>query len=486
MRTSLLLILIFFIHNTGAQVFEMTVAKTGDGAYRSIQAAINRIPDNSTSRYRVYIKNGEYNEKVQLFSSKDKVSLIGESTDGVIISWDDYQGRDGMSGAASYTFLAEGDDLYMENVTIRNTAGDVGQAVALRTTGDRQVFSNCRITGYQDTYYANKGRQYNHLCHIEGATDFIYGDGTAVFDSCTVYCLEGGQYITAPADTKITSRWPDNSTFYHGLLFTTCEVMAAENVADNSYYLGRPWQPNASSVYISCTLGPHIRPEGWSTWGDTDNHLSSFFAEYRSIGPEGNPIDTSSRVSWSRQLDQAEAESYYGLDYFLSKDDMAWDPLPVTLAPSPPSTLTGDGHSLEWSGVTGAVGYVVIRNDSTIGFTGDPGFEDLSADPSGNYAYVIRSVSESGALSMPSQEYTVEASGIEQPGTGKQTFDISISQDLIISAEPFNINIFTSSGRLVMKRHNICSLSLASLEHGLYVAVIGNEKGEMMTRKIIR
>ncbi len=393
MRILFLLLIIIHIPEGFCQVFDMVVAKAGSGAYRTIQSAIGRIQSNQQEPFLVYIKNGVYNEKVNLPPDKTFVSLIGESAGGVIITWDDYQGKDGISGAASYTFLAEGDDLYMENIIIRNTAGNIGQAVALRTTGERQVFKNCRITGFQDTYYAHSGRQYNLNCSIEGATDFIYGDATAVFDSCIIHCLSGGQYITAPADTKLTSEWPDNSPFYHGLLLTNCVVSAEESVPDNSYYLGRPWQPNASSVYINCTMGNHIKPEGWSTWGDTGNHLTGFFAEYQSVSPDGNLKDTASRVDWSKQLGESEVENYYNLNYFLKKDNTVWDPVPVTLAPDQPLMVTGEGNTFSWPDVPDAAGYVIIRNDSTIGFSENPAYDDLTANPIENNSYVFNSVS---------------------------------------------------------------------------------------------
>src|SRR5690348_7242586 len=61
----------------------------------------------------------------------------------------------GTSG--SYSTLIEAADFVAENVTFENSAGDVGQAVALRTTGDRVAFRNCRFLGWQDTLYTHDG-----------------------------------------------------------------------------------------------------------------------------------------------------------------------------------------------------------------------------------------------------------------------------------------------------------------------------------------
>ena len=71
--------------------------------------------------------------------------------------------------------------------------------------------------------------------------------------------------------------------------------------------LGRPWRPYAKVVYLTCYLGPHIRPEGWSTWNDNDNHKTTYYAEYKNRGPGAA---TAKRLNWSRQLTKKEARRY--------------------------------------------------------------------------------------------------------------------------------------------------------------------------------
>src|SRR5690606_39509180 len=61
------------------------------------------------------------------------ISLIGESKEKTIISYDDHfkkidKGRN--STFLTYTVLVEGNDFMAKNLTIQNTAGDVGQAIA--------------------------------------------------------------------------------------------------------------------------------------------------------------------------------------------------------------------------------------------------------------------------------------------------------------------------------------------------------------------
>ncbi|MBN1414478.1 MAG: T9SS type A sorting domain-containing protein [Bacteroidales bacterium] len=469
---------------SGAQVFDMLVAKEGPDAYRSVQSAINRIPDYSPLPYRVFIKNGIYYEKVHLPASKTNVCFIGESNNGVVITYDDYNGKDGISTAGSYTFLAEGSDFYAENITFQNSAGNVGQAVAIRTIGERQVFNNCRFLGFQDTYYAHKNRQYNLNCYVEGATDFIFGDATAVFDNCIIHCVKGGQYIAVPSDTKLTSIKSDGGTFYHGLLFKESIITCNNDVPVSSYYLGRPWQPNASAVYISCILDIHIKPEGWSVWSGTENHLSGFYGEYQSRNIGGELADTLLRVEWSHQISPEDVGTYYSLDYFFKKQDMEWDPIPKTIANNAPTNLSADDLQLTWwAEVPEGTGFVIIRNDSVIGFSDTTCYRDTTADHSLMNTYRVKSVATYGNLSSASDEYIVSASDIMKINTS--TFSISVTNEAVTLSEPARITIYDLSGRPAVQVEHTEYLQLPDFQKGIYIVKAENETGQVLIRKIV-
>ena len=81
--------------------------------------------------------------------------------------------------------LIAGDDVKINNLTIINTSCNEGQAVALHVEGDRFIAVNCNITGCQDTLYAATGhsRQFYKDCYIQGTTDFIFGEATAVLQA---------------------------------------------------------------------------------------------------------------------------------------------------------------------------------------------------------------------------------------------------------------------------------------------------------------
>jgi pectinesterase len=290
----------------------LTVAQDGSGNYKTIQEAINSVRDLAQRRVTIHIKKGVYHEKIVVPSWKTSISLIGESKDSTIITGNDFSGKpvpggkdnygkDKFTTYTSYTVLVEGNDFIAENLTIQNTAGRVGQAVALHVEADRVSIRNCRITGNQDTLYAAKegSRQYYQDCYIEGTTDFIFGEATAVFKNCIIKSLVNS-YVTAAATTQ---RQP------YGYVLIDCRLIA--DTAAQKVFLGRPWRPYAKTVFINCELGSHIVPEGWNPWkGDAmfpDKEKTTFYAEYGSKGPGASP---ESRTAWSKQLSAKQARQY--------------------------------------------------------------------------------------------------------------------------------------------------------------------------------
>ncbi|MEI3796667.1 MULTISPECIES: pectinesterase family protein [unclassified Chitinophaga] len=279
----------------------LTVAKDGSGDYTTIQEAVNAVRAYSPVPLTITVKNGVYPEKLVIPSWVTNITFIGESRDSTIITNDDYSGKlvgdKKLSTFNSYTVWVQGNDVKIENLTIRNTAGRVGQAVALHVDGDHFVIRNCNLLGNQDTLLtANSNScQYYENCLIEGTTDFIFGPATALFHHCTIRSLSDS-YITAAATTKEQA---------YGYVFLECNITA--NKEAGKVYLGRPWRAYARTVFIRCELGKHILPVGWHNWDKTENEQTAFYAEYDNRG-EGAVV--TGRVPWSKQLSGKQAKEY--------------------------------------------------------------------------------------------------------------------------------------------------------------------------------
>lgn len=280
--------------------YDYIVAKDGSGDYESIQGAIDGSKSFPPERITIFIKKGVYHEKVKVHAWNTRMSFIGEDAEKTIITWDDHfdkinRGRN--STFHTYTLLVEGDDFHAESLTIENSAGDVGQAVALHVDSDRVSFSDCKLLGNQDTVYlAGEGnRQYFKNCYIEGTTDFIFGGATAVFEDSQLHSKKNS-YITAAST-------PENQSF--GFVFRNTTLTASADI--DEVYLGRPWRNYARTVFLESRMGAHIVAQGWHNWNNEQAETTAFYAEFENSGPGYRP---QKRVEWSHQLTPAQAENY--------------------------------------------------------------------------------------------------------------------------------------------------------------------------------
>lgn len=293
---------------------DMVVATDGSGDYRSIQEAINNTKSFPYQRITIWIKNGLYKEKIRVYEWNTNLSLIGEDPDSTIIVYDDYFNKINKGPNSTFhtpTLSVEATGTILKNLKIMNSAGNVGQAVALAITADRVKVDNCSIIGNQDTVYLSgaDSKIYFKECHIQGSTDFIFGQATAVFDNCTINS-SSDSYITAAST-------PEGVPF--GFVFINCKLTASNTV--ESVYLGRPWRYNAKTVFINCDMGAHINDKGWHDWGKPESHQKSFYAEYGSTGPGAN---AKQRVKWSHQLTKKQQSSYTLEKILTSKYDKNW------------------------------------------------------------------------------------------------------------------------------------------------------------------
>lgn len=300
-----------------SQAYDFVVAKDGTGAFTTIQDAVIACRDYAERDYVIFVRKGVYEEKLVIPSWKRRITIVGEAVEGTIVTFNDFTGKVDSGGRkfstfTSYTCLVAGSDIAFENITFVNSAGRVGQAVALHVEGDRCVFRNCRLIGNQDTLLGagEHSRQYFVDCDIEGTTDFIFGPSTAVFERCRIVSKKDS-YITA-ASTPASQKY--------GFVFLKCRLLA--DSAGRSVFLGRPWRLHAYTAFINCELDGHIVPEGWHNWNKPEAELTARYFEYRNSGPGANP---DARVGWSRQMSDEEARAITARSVLAGVD--GWDPV---------------------------------------------------------------------------------------------------------------------------------------------------------------
>lgn len=319
---------------------DMIVAQDGSGDYTSLQAAINAVPAHSNERTVILVKDGVYaTEKLIVPVDKQNLTLRGASRGGTIISYHIHDCKEGgfnnrcpaedarrwaadiIRTSATLTVLA--DDFIAENLTLRNTAGPVGQAQAITVRGDRVVFRNCDLLSYQDTVYlwSRAKRTYFEGCLIVGRTDYIYGGGTAFFQECEIRSWGGG-WITAPA----TGEDQPFGFVFHGCKLTYAADSPRAGDDGRKIALGRPWHHYPKVAWINCEMTAMIDPLGWPTkwrmdYADTSKELQLY--EYNNTG---GGADMTGRSGWAgiREMTPEEA-SGYSVRKVLGGDDN-WQP----------------------------------------------------------------------------------------------------------------------------------------------------------------
>lgn len=332
--------------------------KTSEHEFSTITEALLSIPEGTIEPVTIFIKKGTYKEKLVI--KQPNLTLIGESKEETIITFDDYANMIMEDGNKRGTFrtpsvFIDANDFTAKNLTFRNNSGyghQVGQALALYVDGDRMVFDNCILLGSQDTLFtaplpptANQlggftgpkefeprvnGRHYYHNCYIRGDVDFIFGSATAFFDHCEIFsqktddlppAKQGEEqknygYITAASTAKGQE---------YGYVFSHCRLTS--DCPKHSVYLGRPWRNFAKTVFLHCEIGEHIREEGWHDWNKPEAHETMLYAEYQSTGEGAKAISDGKRASFSKQLSDQEALKYTR-EKVLAGDDN-WDASPA-------------------------------------------------------------------------------------------------------------------------------------------------------------
>jgi polygalacturonase len=309
------------------------VAADGTGDFYSIQRALDAAPKDGAL---VLVAPGTYREVLTIDKPNIRLrSANGDASKTVVVNNRSAGANGGTLHSATVNVTA--DNFFAENVTFENdfnrTHAQVpagSQALALLTTGDRGVFHNVRLLGNQDTVYAGSrncapdgqncipARQYFSGCYIAGNVDFIFGDGKAVFDHCEIHSTaHDGGYISAQAKHYLEED--------SGFVLNQCKLTADPGVT-KPVYLGRPWRPYATVVFLDTEMGSYIDPAGWREWhpGETHSIETVFYAEYNSTGPGARP---GQRDPHTHFLTQEQARQFAPSVFLRGADN--WDPLQV-------------------------------------------------------------------------------------------------------------------------------------------------------------
>lgn len=208
--------------------------------------------------------------------------------------------------------------------------------------GDMDAYTNVSILGYQDTLYLKGGRDYFTNSTISGDDDFIFANGTAVFnnDVINVDGNHSGGDVTAASTAKTTSNGfvfmnsqitlnsvSGNAIIDPNNAAVTQSTINGWSASNYTYSLGRPWGwqqagGDAAVVYMNDTINTkNMNGAGWSAWDTTETNPSnglnggnpgedSRFAVYNDVDLSSNPLNTATFQSWSHVLSATQASMY--------------------------------------------------------------------------------------------------------------------------------------------------------------------------------
>ncbi|XP_072959064.1 probable pectinesterase 29 [Typha angustifolia] len=302
----------------GTVVKTLFVDLNGGGDFRCIQGAINSIPDNNKFWTRIHVAAGVYREKVMIPQSKEYILLEGEGSEHTSIEWGDYANDPkNDTTATSATFSSLADNFVAKYIAFKNTYNGgtkTAQALAALVSGDKSSFYNCSFTGIQDTLSDAFGRHYYLGCHIEGAFDFIFGNGQTIFQECTIWtvsCPTSPGYVTAQGRSTALANG--------GFVFKSCKLDGVTKT-----YLGRAWRGYARVIFYETYMSDIVVPLGWDAWLNKGHENLITFAE---SGCTGEGSNTAGRVPWEKTLTAAELKYFTDITYIDNEGWLAAQPI---------------------------------------------------------------------------------------------------------------------------------------------------------------
>ncbi|KAI9033769.1 pectin lyase fold/virulence factor [Phycomyces nitens] len=289
-------------------------------SYKTINSALASLPNDATT-YNLLLYPGIYHEQVKI--RRNNVNLKPMQPGFIQIEYNGFKDTQRTNGTNedSATLSVFGTNVKVYDMTIANLFPQNGGManLALNLAATQASFYNVKFYGYQDTLLVNRGATgFFKKCYVEGSVDYIWGEGTAVFEHSTIATNRKGGYATAHRRGTASSAG--------GFFFNSCYIKATlpsgplvatqdRSVAftsasqfPNSWSLGRPWNEFARVVYRYCNIDNSVKVEGWSKWDSAvKDYKNVNFGEYKNSGAgQWN----SKRASFAHQVTDAENAKY--------------------------------------------------------------------------------------------------------------------------------------------------------------------------------
>jgi len=469
---------------------DYTVIPSGD--VNAFRAALKAANENTTgARQYIFLQDGiydygTYHNPESGFTpygrdtiKVDNVSIIGESTDGVIIQIKPEQA----SVSRTSPIVIKGTGTYLQDLTLLNNyayGGNEGQAAALQDEGHHTIGKNLRLSSNQDTYYSHTdvGQLYFEDCQFEGTVDYICGNGDVFFNRCRLMCVnrkpsqgdyQGDTHIAAPY-TKVEDFAQPGG---HGYIFQDCYVDCKARTWD----FGRGWRGWPKLAFLNTTLsadaekrigndqtgGKAIDYSLRVTVKGIKNSSDSFamqFYEYNTMNEAGNVVSPESNILTFTASDSKTYETILKADeigrFALRSVYPDWQPdedaRQVVI-----TSVSLNGATLSWTASRDAKAFLIECDGKYVTIVdGTENSYDVTGGPSG--VYTVRAANMMGGFGAP----------LEQGGTAVDGISNTETNDVV------RTEYYTTSG-----------LRSSVAGQGMYIEVKTMTDGSRQTRKVL-
>lgn len=192
------------------------------------------------------------------------------------------------------------------------------RACVIFIEADQSEFKDCQFLSSQDTMFTGNNTEHTYFknCVIEGTTDYICGDGSAVFDGCTLSMYGYGDKA-ASGSIIVASK----ALSQLGYLFNNCKVVKTSypgiNKGITKTYFARPWRADSKVVFLNTEVedANTIAPAGFTSMSNVTPAKAKYY-EYNTHLADGTKVSTSSRAAGVNKMTDEEASEVKLEDYF--------------------------------------------------------------------------------------------------------------------------------------------------------------------------
>lgn len=192
------------------------------------------------------------------------------------------------------------------------------RACVIFIEADQSEFKDCQFLSSQDTMFTGNNTEHTYFknCVIEGTTDYICGDGSAVFDGCTLSMYGYGDKA-ASGSIIVASK----ALSQLGYLFNNCKVVKTSypgiNKGITKTYFARPWRADSKVVFLNTEVedANTIAPAGFTSMSNVTPAKAKYY-EYNTHLADGIKVSTSSRAAGVNKMTDEEASAVKLEDYF--------------------------------------------------------------------------------------------------------------------------------------------------------------------------